>query len=333
MGIDKIKKKKKKTKKYKKRMPFWGGGESYGGDPSAGADDGGPGSGPSGPSGGDDGGGESYTYTAPTPDPTPTVNFSDTNEPGVSPVATTSFNYEGPSYDEEVGINTPAPTTTSVDDGSNLFTPPTTYTGGPTYDEAGLKSIDPIFNSNEEAYTGYNGVPPTPFQGPYVDQINDPFRNTIKDPKGGFLSGLKKVAKFALPFVAGPLAGAFGLAKPYQAYSTFNRGKKGLDYISKLSKGKVPTSADLLKNINFQKGPSVKGPPTGFNNDGNNEGNTLVANNVIAKSVQEYSPKELNTIQKYRDVLQGAVDKGEVLNKKGQQTLTQMNQVLQQYQV
>ena len=311
MGIDKIKKKKKKTKKYKKRMPFWGGGESYGGDPSAGADDGGPGSGPSGPSGpsgGDDGGGESYTYTAPTPDPTPTVNFSDTNEPGVSPVATTSYNYEGPTYDEEVGINTPAPTTTSVDDGSNLFTPPTTYTGGPTYDEAGLKSIDPIFNSNEEAYTGYNGVPPTPFQGPYVDQINDPFRNTIKDPKGGFLSGLKKVAKFALPFVAGPLAGAFGLAKPYQAYSTFNRGKKGLDYISKLSKGKVPTSADLLKNINFQKGPSVKGPPTGFNNDGNDGNNNIIPKNVIAAGREQYSPERINALKKdidlFGDVIQ-----------------------------
>ena len=338
MGIDKIKKKKKKTKKYKKRMPFWGGGESYGGDPSAGADDGGPGSGPSGPSGDDGPSGpdNSEPGVSPTPtvsfsdnsepgiSPTPTVDFSDTNEPGVSPVATTAYNYEGPTYDEEVGITTPPSTPVDFSDtnepGINPY--PTTPVNFTDNSEPGI---------NPGLYN-----PPT-----YVDNSNNisGIKNIkqfapIKDPKGGFKKGITGLLKLlASTLIPGLLPAQLG--KAYQTYKTgkgiYNAAKFVGNKFDK-TKGITKTFDDRLKSA-LTKGPGGTKPPTGFNNDGNNEGNTLVAKNVIAKSVQEYSPKELNTIQKYRDVLQGAVDEGEVLNKTGQQTLTQMNQVLKQYQV
>ena len=71
-----------------------------------------------------------------------------------------------------------------------------------------------------------------------------------------------------------------------------------------------------MRYTNTPKGPGVKGPPTGFNDNDNNEGNALVANNVIAKNVQEYSP-QLNTDNRYRDVLQ-AVDKGQLNENRSQ---------------
>jgi hypothetical protein len=338
MGIDKIRKRKKKTKKYKKRIPFWAGGESYGGDPSAGADDGGPGSGPSGPDGPSNGSDNSEPGISPAPtptpttnfsdnsepgvSPTPTVNFSDTNEPGVSPVATTSLLYDGPTYDEEVGINTPPTTPVNFSDtnepGINpgLYNPPA-YTDGPTYDEAG------IFNT------------PT-FKGPNYDDDQKALSyipQPIKDPKGGFLGGLKSVAKFlAMSLIPGLLPAQ--LAKAYQTYKTgkgiYNAAKYVGDKFDK-TKGITKTFDDKVKSA-FKPGPGGTKPPTGFNGSDNNEGNALVTNNVIAKSVQEYSPEEIKNVQNYVDRLNSYAEKG-TLNKIGQQTLTQMNQVLKQYQV
>ena len=337
MGIDKIRKRKKKTKKYKKRIPFWAGGESYGGDPSAGADDGGPGSGPSGPDGPSNGSDNSEPGVSPTPtpttnfsdnsepgvSPTPTVNFSDTNEPGVSPVATTSLLYDGPTYDEEVGINTPPTTPVNFSDTNEPGINP-----GPTMPVNYTDNSEPGINPGL-----YN--PPT-----YVDNSNDNRlgilnnQNFAPDPKGGFKQGLMGVLKSLLLFAAPAVGGlAFG-KKGYDLVNLGMKGKRAYDFAKKYAPTTTGKAKDLLtKNINFTPGSGGTKPPTGFNGSDNNEGNALVTKNVIAKSVQEYSPKQLTTIQKYRDVLQGAVDKGEVLNEIGQQTLTEMNQVLKQYQV
>ena len=342
MGIDKIRKRKKKTKKYKKRIPFWAGGESYGGDPSAGADDGGPGSGPSGPSGPDgpsngSDNSEPGISPAPTPtpttnfsdnsepgvSPTPTVNFSDTNEPGVSPVATTSLLYDGPTYDEEVGINTPPTTPVNFSDTNEPGINP-----GPTMPVNYTDNSEPGINPGL-----YN--PPT-----YVDNSNDNrlgiLNNQnfapIKDPKGGFKQGLMSLLKnLALSLIPGLLPAQ--LAKVYQTYTTGKNIYNTAKYVGNKFDPDLTKTLDNKFKTALTKGPSGTKPPTGFNDNDNNEGNALVAKNVIAKSVQEYSPKQLTTIQKYRDVLQGAVDKGEVLNEIGQQTLTEMNQVLKQYQV
>ena len=320
MGIDKIRKRKKKTKKYKKRIPFWAGGESYGGDPSAGADDGGPGSGPSGPDGPSNGSDNSE----PGVSPTPTVNFSDTNEPGVSPVATTSLLYDGPTYDEEVGINTPPTTPVNFSDTNEPGINP-----GPTMPVNYTDNSEPGINPGL-----YN--PPT-----YVDNSNDNrlgiLNNQnfapIKDPKGGFKQGLMSLLKnLALSLIPGLLPAKLG--KAYQTYKTgkgiYNTAKFVGNKFDK-TKGITKTFDDKVKTA-FKPGPSGTKPPTGFNGSDNNEGNALVTNNVIAKSVQEYSPEEIKNVQNYVDRLNSYAEKG-TLNKIGQQTLTQMNQVLKQYQV
>jgi len=313
MGIDKIKKKKKKTKKYKKRMPFWGGGESYGGDPSAGADDGGPGSGPSGPSGDDGPSGpdNSEPGVSPTPtvsfsdnsepgiSPTPTVDFSDTNEPGVSPVATTAYNYEGPTYDEEVGINTPPSTPVDFSD-----------TNEPGINPYPTTPVDFTDNSEPGINPGlYN--PPT-----YVDNSNNisGIKNIkqfapIKDPKGGFKKGITGLLKLlASTLIPGLLPAQLG--KAYQTYKTgkgiYNAAKFVGNKFDK-TKGITKTFDDRLKSA-LTKGPGGTKPPTGFNNDDNNEGNTLVAKNVIAAGREQYSPERINALKKdidlFGDVIQ-----------------------------
>ena len=336
MGIDKIRKRKKKTKKYKKRIPFWAGGESYGGDPSAGADDGGPGSGPSGPDGPSNGSDNSEPGVSPTPtpttnfsdnsepgvSPTPTVNFSDTNEPGVSPVATTSLLYDGPTYDEEVGINTPPTTPVNFSDTNEPGINP-----GPTMPVNYTDNSEPGINPGL-----YN--PPT-----YVDNSNDNRlgilnnQNFAPDPKGGFKQGLMGVLKSLLLFAAPAVGGlAFG-KKGYDLVNLGMKGKRAYDFAKKYAPTTTGKAKDLLtKNINFTPGSGGTKPPTGFNGSDNNEGNALVTKNVIAKSVQEYSPEEIKNVQNYVDRLNSYAEKG-TLNKIGQQTLTQMNQVLKQYQV
>ena len=244
------------------------------------------------------------TYTAPTPTPTQTFAEDDYT---LTPEETKE-------QQDTISSSIDDLKNTIEDDGTSLYvtTPDSTYD-----EEVGIYNAptfkDPDYDDDQKALS-------------YIEPI--------EEPKSGFFDrgigkGIKNVAKFALPFVAPQVAGALGLAKPYQAYSTFNRGKKGLDYISKLSKGKVPTSADLLKNINFQKGPSVKGP-TGLNNDGNNGNNNIIPKNVIAANVQKYSPEYINKAIDLRDRLQPVQDR---LTKKGQITLAGLNKLIKDYQV
>ena len=306
----------RKAKKYKKRISFYAGGYSDSRDDPGGSNQ-------SSSSSNDNDSGSSYDYAPQqfTPAPTPTYvdSVDDPSRDTIDPTQTfadddyTLTPEETKEQQDTISSSIDDLKNTIEDDGTSLYTTTPDYT----------------YNEKKGIYSA-----PT-FQGPYVDSRNDPFTTAKNTDTGVFSkigSGLKTAAKIALPFVAGPIAGALGLAKPYQAYSTFNRGKKGLDYISKLSKGRVPTSADLLKNINFQKGPSVKGP-TGFNDNDSNEGNALVANNVIAKNVQKYSPEYINRAIQYRDKLQAGVESGSRLTKIGQQTLTGLNQLIEQHQI
>ena len=333
MGIDKIRKRKKKTKKYKKRIPFWAGGESYGGDPSAGADDGGPG----GPSNGSD---NSEPGVSPTPtpttnfsdnsepgvSPTPTVNFSDTNEPGVSPVATTSLLYDGPTYDEEVGINTPPTTPVNFSDTNEPGINP-----GPTMPVNYTDNSEPGINPGL-----YN--PPT-----YVDNSNDNrlgiLNNQnfapIKDPKGGFLGGLKSVAKYlAMSLIPGLLPAQLG--KAYQTYRTGKKIYNAAKYVGNKFDPDLTKTLDNKFKTALTKGPSGTKPPTGFNDNDNNEGNALVANNVIAKNVQKYSPAQVKSLQNNINLLSSVMDKGQYqgiqLNSSQlSQVSNQRNSLIEQY--
>jgi len=317
MGIDKIKKKKKKRKIYfsGKRVGFEPGG-------MAGSD----GRGGDGPSGSDDGdNNDYYNEVSYSPAPAPSYSVQDdltdyaTN---VGSTASVGGGFEGDGDDIQDDLTDYATNVMKTadpeggfedddDDGDNLY-------------------VSPTLTMKEKEFA----FKPAPFQGPYVDARDDLF-TTAKNTNTGILSqigrGLKTAAKIALPFVAGPIAGALGLAKPYQAYSTFNRGKKGLDYISKLSGGKLPTSVDLLKNINFQPGTGNKPPAgTGFDNDNYSGSNNIIPKNVIASNVQKYSPEYKNRAIDLRDRLQPVQDR---LNEKGQMTLASLNKLIEQFQV
>ena len=324
MGIDKIKKKKKKrpgqlvAKSKNGKRPGYYGSDDYGS-----GEDGQGGSSSSSDNGGSDDNYMDY-YVSPSPAPAPSYSVQDDIEDYATNVGSTAsvgggFDDSDDIQDDLTDFATNVMKTAKPeggfedddDDGESLYVSPTQ-----------------IMKEKEFAFK------PAPFTGPYVDARDDPF-TTAKNTNTGILSqigsGLKTAAKFALPFVAGPIAGSLGLAKPYQAYSTFNRGKKGLDYISKLSGGKLPTSVDLLKNINFQPGTGNKPPAgTGFDNDNYSGSNNIIPKNVIASNVQKYSPEYKNRAIDLRDRLQPVQDR---LTAKGQMTLASLNKLIEQFQV
>ena len=148
------------------------------------------------------------------------------------------------------------------------------------------------------------------------------------EKQGFFDSGIGKALKYAGLTLTG--AGAFGptLAKGANLYSQYNKTKSALNYMNKFTKGRTPTYAEL---INTPKGTGLKGPPTGFD-DNDSGSDNIIPKNVIAKNVQRYSPAQINTLQKNRDLLQTYAEAGR-LNEKGTQTLQQMNNIIEQYLV
>ena len=79
--------------------------------------------------------------------------------------------------------------------------------------------------------------------------------------------------------------------------------------MNKFTKGRTPTYAEL---INMPKGTGPKGPPTGFDdNDSGSVGNTLVANNVIAKNVLRYIAALINNVKSSIDLFEDVISKGE----------------------
>ena len=109
------------------------------------------------------------------------------------------------------------------------------------------------------------------------------------------------------------------------------KGKRAYDFAKRISPtttGKVKDA--LTKNINFTPGSGGTKPPTGFNDNDNNEGNALVANNVIAKNVQKYSSEYKNRAIDLRDRLQPVKDR---LDEKSQRTLASLNKLIETFQV
>ena len=147
--------------------------------------------------------------------------------------------------------------------------------------------------------------------------------------KQGFIdSGIGKALKYAGLTLTG--AGAFGptLAKGANLYSQFDKTKATLNFMNKLTKGKTPTYAEL---INKPQGTNVNKPPTGFEGS-NDDRPTLVANNVIAKSRQRFSPSQTNQIFAFRDGLLNKAERG-TLNQQDAQYLTQVNKLIEEYLV
>ena len=334
MGIDKIKKKKKKkpnqlvSKRKDGKRPGYYGSDDYG----SGED--GQGGGGGGGGGSDNGGGDDNNYMdyyvspAPSPAPAPSYDTADFayTTPSPSPEPDTS----GDDQEEDVaqmmvdmGL-TPnnAPTDFTLpdaeDDGNNLYVTPSQTIEINPVDEFGTKG-------NVYADTGF-----TPISSPNVTY--DTIANLPAPEPKGILSqigsGLKTAAKFALPI----LAPAFLPASLAKGYTTYNQAKTVANLANKfgVTNRTLPTLTELAKNI--PQGTGGKPPAaTGFD-DNDSGSNNIIPKNVIAKNVQRYSPAQINTLQKNRDLLQTYAEAGR-LNEKGTQTLQQMNNIIEKYLV
>ena len=144
----------------------------------------------------------------------------------------------------------------------------------------------------------------------------------------GIGSVLKGAAVIAAPYLAAPLAGAaFGKT----AYDLTNLGFKA-NNLSKYATKYGLTDKTLAQTLlNPNKGTGPKGPPTGFEGS-NDDRPTLVANNVIAKSRQRFSPSQANQIFAFRDGLVNKAERG-TLNQQDAQYLTQVNKLIEEYLV
>jgi len=201
----------------------------------------------------------------------------------------------------------------------------------------------------EEPYYGYTPGPNTVTaqelsdinnnrgDNEYLDMISQKIQAVNPIEKAGFFdsgigSVLKGAAVIAAPYLAAPLAGAaFGKT----AYDLTNLGFKA-NNLSKYANKFGLTDKTLAQTLlNPNRTTNVNKPPTGFDDsDGNggNNGNTLVAKNVIAKSRQNFSPSQTNQIFAFRDGLLNKAERG-TLNQQDAQYLTQVNKLIEEYLV
>ena len=331
MGIDKIKKKKKKkpnqlvSKRKDGKRPGYYGSDDYGYG-EAGTDSTAAGS-------SDSGGEDNYTPAdygfvvsqAPTPEPEPDTSGDDFEEDVFNVMEELGIKdtFNSPTVDVDTITGEDGYGEGDYDDGRSLYTSPTQtikeeepyygYTPGPNTVTA------------QELYNLNRGLGDSDQQAATLANIQA--INPI-EKQGFFDSGIGKALKYAGLTLTG--AGAFGptLAKGANLYSQFDKTKSALNYMNQLTKGRTPTYAEL---INTPKGTGPKGPPTGFD-DNDSGSDNIIPKNVIAKNVQRYSPAQINTLQKNRDLLQTYAEAGR-LNEKGTQTLQQMNNIIEQYLV
>jgi len=346
MGIDNLKKKKKKkpnqlvSKRKDGKRPGYYGSDDYG----SGED----GQGGSSSSSSDNGGGDDNNYmdyyVSSTPSPAPSYSVQDdltdyaTN---VGSTASVGGGFEDDDNDDyiDLGADRFAPITMedvdvitkdnresivrggyeptrSVDTGESLYVSPTqitkenqpyvNYTPGPNAVTAAQLAA---FNQN-------TGTSDNMFS---LTENKIRATNPIEEPKKGILSTLGKFAKNAAINIGGTMVFGPSFPKMRNTYKT----AQFID--DRFLNDKIP-------GISFAKGTGGKPPVgTGFDNDSGN--NNIIAKNVVASNVQKYSPEYINRAIQYRDKLQAGVESGAVLSKIGQQTLTGLNQLINQYQV
>ena len=324
MGLDKLKKKKKPHQLVKKRKDGKRPGY-YGPDEGFGDYDDSPSSSGGGGGGSDNGGGYDYEYVAynppaPAPAPTPEPEYDTADFAFTTPSPSPQPDISGDDQEEDVaqmmvsmGItpdNTPTVSTLpdAEDDGESLYTK--TIQINPV-DEFGIKG-------SVYANTGF-----TPISGPNLPP---------PQPKGFFDSGIGKLVKTVGTIAAPILAPAFLPASLAKGYTTYNQAKNISRLASLATRGKTPTLPTLTELIqNRPKGTGDKRPDvaTGYQSDGDDR---PIPKDVITANVQKFSPQQLNRAIALRDQLQSYAETGR-LNEKGQLTLQQLNNLIEQYQV
>ena len=331
MGLDKLKKKKKphqlvSRRKDNKRPGYRGrtdadtmSGSGYGAGSSSSS------------SSSSDDNRENYIsqqYTAPAPTPEPDTSGDDQEEDvatmmetlGITPDnAPTGFT---PTTGEDVlGEG-------DYDDGRSLYTSPTQtmkdeepyidYKPGPNYVTAEeLSNLERgLGDADEQAATLAK-----------IQAINPIQKTGFFD--SGIGSVLKTAGKIAAPILA-PALLPTQLAKGYTTYNQVRNLSRTADF---LTRGKynlaMPSFTQLVKNA--PKNSIVT--PTGFTPGGEGDNNDrVIPKNVIATNVQKFSPQQMNRAITLRDQLQSYAETGR-LNEKGMQTLTGLNQLIEEYQV
>jgi len=329
MGLDKLKKKKKPHQLVKKRKDGKRPGY-YGPDEGFGDYDDSPSSSGGGGGGSDNGGGYDYEYVAynppapaPAPAPAPTFDYESEAYDTTPAASYSESDTLGDDQEEDVAqmmVNmglTPdnAPTVSTLpdaeDDGDNLYVKPSQTIQINPVDEFGIKG-------SVYANTGF-----TPVSGPNVTY--DTIANLPPPQPKGILqtagTALKNRAiDFGLNYLTGGLYGKF--KTPYNiAQAVDNR----------LLGDRVPRITELAKFMPQGTGDKRPNVSTGYQSDGDNR-----PKDVITASVQKFSPKfnpeQINRAITLRDQLQLYSETGR-LNEKGQLTLQQLNNLIEQYQV
>ena len=303
MGIDKLKKKPNQlvSKGKDNKRPGYRGrtdadtmsGSGYGAGSSSSSSD----------SGGN-GGGYDYEYVAynpPAPSPEPDTSEDDF----VNPLD--EFGIKGNVYADTVYDD--------GDEGEELYVSPTLkrkqqipymdYKPGPNYVTADeLSRLNRGIGDSDERISTLAKIQAV---------------NPIQQPTGILQKAGTKLKDMAMNFGLNTLTGGlYGMLKtPYRMLQAAD---------NRFLNDKIP---ELTKFAKYNKNPS-----TGFKK-GTSEGdgdNRPIPKNVIAANVQKFSPEQLNRAIALRDQLQSYAETGR-LNEKGQLTLQQLNNLIQQYQV
>ena len=253
---------------------------------------------------------EAYNIT-PSPSPQPDISGDDQEEDVAQMMVSMGLTPD----------NTPTVSTlpNAEDDGESLYTK--TIQINPV-DEFGIKG-------SVYANTGF-----TPVSGPNVTY--DTIANLPPpQPKGFFDSGIGKLIKTTAAVVAPALAPKLLPAVAAKPYITYRKAKTVANLANKfgLTDRTLPTLTELAKNIPQGTGNKAPNVATGYEGDGDNR---PIPKDVVTASVQKFSPKfnpeQINRAITLRDQLQLYSETGR-LNEKGQLTLQQLNNLIEQYQV
>jgi len=159
-----------------------------------------------------------------------------------------------------------------------------------------------------------------------------------EDVYGGFFdSGIGKIIKTIAPFVI-PALLPTKLATPYSMFSkakTISKYAKDLgltekDVMSTLSSNLTSKATDLTGKRSTTDTTDTRDDRD--RGDGGSQALQKIAApkaDVVTESVQRFTQPQLTELQKRQSILQGYADKG-ALNERGQSTLMQLNQMLEQ---
>ena len=191
----------------------------------------------------------------------------------------------------------------------------------------------PITKTVPHYYGGIGSKTTTGF-GPKGTQT---YSQAVEDSlnRGFFDSGIGKFIKTALPFAI-PALLPTKLATPY---SMFSKAKTISKYAKQIGLTKEDIMSSLVsksnvKNLAKNIGKKSTTDTTDTRDDrfgqrDRQEQKIEAPKDVVTENVQRFTQPQLTELQKRQSILQGYADKG-ALNEKGQSTLMQFNQMLEQ---